>query len=201
MKIFIVGVPFSGRTTVAKALCQEEGYQYIDASAWLKHTFRDRKEGEHIQQYQDDYHQYLTNRIKLNPWICIDNVYDTIKSYENVKPRIVIDSISSPKDFVHLFNINEDIVIFLNRTDNAEEFKDSESISVTVIRDYCFWLSSAGLLNKERWIEINFKIPGEEHSVVKTLGSKNTIYLTKSISKGIEVLKQLLHDMTPISAI
>src|SRR5574339_984759 len=116
MKIFIVGMPYSGRTTVAKALCQDERFQYIDASAWIKCTFRDQKEGEHIQQYQDEFHQYLTKRTQANPFFSIDNIYDSIDAYKDKGDVFVIDGVSSPKDFVHLFDINQDIVVFLNRT-------------------------------------------------------------------------------------
>lgn len=198
MKIFIVGMPFSGRTTVAKALCQAEGYQYIDGSSWLKATFRERAEGEHIQQYQDEYHQYLSNRIKLNPYLSIDNVLDTIQSLPK-SDRIVIDGISNPKDFIHLFDINEDIIVFLNRVDNAEEFKDSESIAVSVIRDYCFWMSSAGLLEKDRWLEYNFRIPGEGSDFVKKLGSKNNVFIAKSIDRVISHLKEQVVQIKDIT--
>lgn len=193
MKIFVVGTPGSGRTTVAKAICQTAGYQYIDASSWLKATFRDKLEEEHIQQYQDEYHHYLSNRIKLNPYLNIDNILDTIQSLPK-SDHIVMDGIFSPKDFVHLFNVNEDVIVFLNRTDNPEEFKDSESIAVSVIRDYCYWMSSAGLLEKRRWIEYNFKIPGEESEFVKQLGSKNNVFLAKSITKVISHLKDVLYN-------
>jgi len=194
MKIFIVGMPFSGRTTVAKALAQELEYQYIDASSWLKATFRERAEGEHIQQFQDEYHNYITNRLKLNPYLSIDNVWDVIRSSDKKGEHTIIDGVANPKDFVHLFDMNEDVVVFLNRVDNVEEFKDSESIAVSVIRDYCFWMSSAGLLEKKRWMEYNFRIPGEDSAFVKKLGSKNNVYIAKSITRVISHLKEVLYN-------
>lgn len=203
MKIFIVGKPYSGRTTVAKALCQDEGYQYIDASSWIKHTFRDQKEDEHTTQYLDEYHQYLTKRIQANPFLVIDNVWDSIEAYKDKAKVFVIDGVSSPKDFVHLFDINEDMVVFLNRTDNNEEFKDSEGIGVSVMRDYCFWMSATELLPKDRWLEYNFKIPGDNSDFVKKLGSKNSVYLARSINKAIahlkDSLKELLNPQDPQS--
>jgi adenylate kinase family enzyme len=195
MKIFIVGMPYSGRTTVAKALCQDEGFQYIDASSWIKTTFRDQKEGEHIQQYLDEYHTYLTRRTQANPFFAIDNVWDSIEAYKDKSNVFVIDGVLSPKDFVHLFDVNEDTVIFLNRTDNTEEFKDSESIAVSVMRDYCFWMSAAGLLPKDRWLEYNFKIPGDDSDFIKKLGSKNSVFLARSIVKAIAHLKESLKEL------
>lgn len=193
MKIFIVGMPGSGRTTVAKSICNNAKYVYIDAITWLKNTFREQAKGEHIQQFQDEYHQYLSSRLSLNPNLIIDNVNDNISSRDWNGMNIVIDGLTSPRDFVQLFNINEDIVVFLNRTDNAEEFKDSESIGVSVIRDYCFWMSSANLLSKERWIEYNFKIPGESSDFIKELGSKNYVFIARNIDRVISHLKERLN--------
>lgn len=193
MKIFLIGMPGSGRTSVATALCQDAAYQYIDTATWLKTTFRERNKDEHINQFQDEYQLYTSNRIKLNPYLHIDNVLDIIDSKDWSKNNIIIDGLSSPKDFVHLFDINKDIVVFLNRIDNESEFKDSESIAVSVIRDYCFWMSSALLLNKERWIEYNFRIPGEDSSFVKELGSKNHVFIAKNIVRVISHLKETLN--------
>jgi adenylate kinase family enzyme len=195
MKIFIVGLPQSGRTTVAKSLAQEEGRKYIDASSWLRCTFREPNPGEHPQQYQDEYYQYLTQRMKVNPDFVVNNIQDMIKVHnKDGKFNFVIDGISSPRDLVTLFNYNTDYVIFLNRTDNNSEHKDQENIGVSVMRDYCFWMSSAGLLPKERWLEYNFKIPGEDSDFVKTLGSKNSVFIVKSIERVISHLKEKLFD-------
>lgn len=193
MKIFLCGNPGSGRTTIAKALAQDTKYQYIDASSWIKETFRDQKDGEHIQQYLESYQEYLTKRIQANPLFAINNILDSIKAYKNNENIFIIDGVNNPKDFIHLFDVNEDVVVFLNRTDNAEEFKDSENIAVSVIRDYCYWMSITNLLPKSRWIEINFKIPGDPNdNSVKFLGNKNSIYLVKNFKKVISVVRDLL---------
>lgn len=194
MKIFIIGIPYSGRTTVAKALTEDGRYQYIDASSWVKSTFRDQEPSEHIQKYLESYHEYLTKRIQANPLFVVNNVLESISTYKDQNNTFIIDGINSPKDLIHLFDINKDIIIFLNRTDNSEEFKDSESISVSVIRDYCYWMSTAGLLPPNRWIEYNFKIPGDgaEYNFVKKMGTKNSVFITRSIRNTITHLKQSL---------
>lgn len=197
MKIFIIGIPYSGRTTVAKAILQKERYLYIDASSWVRNTFRDQEDGEHIQKYLESYHEYLTKRIQANPLFAIDNVLDTIKAYKNETNISIIDGINNPKDFVHLFDVNKDIIVFLNRTDNSEEFKDSESIAVSVIRDYCYWMSTAGLLSKDRWLEYNFKIPGDgaEVNLIRKMGTKNSVFLARSIKNTITHLKKSLKEL------
>lgn len=185
-------MPQSGRTTVAKALCQDGKYQYVDCSSWLKSTFRDQKVEEHDQQYLDEYQHYITNRLKSNPWLCIDNVLNSIRAIDYREDNFVIDGVASPKDFVHLFDYNQDMIVFLNRTDNEVEYKDCENIGVSVMRDYCFWMSSAGLIDKSKWIEYNFKIPGTAGDQVKTLGSKNSVFIVKSLNKVISHLQESL---------
>ena len=104
----------------------------------------------------------------------------------------IIDGINSPHDIIKLFDYNNDYIIFLNRTDNEHEYKDHENIGISVIRDYCYWMAASNFLPKERWLEFNFKINGEESDFVKTLGSKNTVYLVKNFNKIIELIHKLV---------
>lgn len=191
MNIFIIGAPQSCKTTVAKSLCQDNKFEYIDSSSWIKATFRPQKEQEHIQHYEEEYHHYLINRLKIDPNLGNKNISATMASY-SYSYNFVIDGIITPKDFVHLFNYNNDVVVFLNRINNDAEFRDYENISVSVIRDYCFWLASIGLLEKKKWIEYNFKVPSEDSDDIKILGSKNSVYLVKSLNKVISHLQEKL---------
>ncbi len=196
MKIFIVGLPKSGRTTVAKALVEAHGWSYIDAMSWVRSTFRAPEAGEHPNQYEDEYQQYLTKRMMLNPWFISDHI-QLIMNDRIDDDVFVIDGIASPKDFTMLFDYRKDIIVFLNRTDNENEYRDHENIGASVIRDYCFWMSSAGLLTKDRWLEYNFKIPGEDSDAIKAMGAQNSVFIVKSIKKvishSIERLKEI-HD-------
>lgn len=193
MKIFIIGLPQSGRTTIAKAVAEHFKARHVDAMSWVRSTFRSRKHDEHIQRYEDEYDHFLSIRRTVNPWFITSHVYDLLKSH--VEDKIfVIDGIASPRDFSELFDYRHDVVVFVNRTDGITEFKDHENIGVSVIRDYCFWMSSAGLLAKDRWLEYNFKIPGEESEFVKELGSKNTVFIIKSINKTISHLLERLKN-------
>lgn len=195
MNIFLIGLPNSGRTTVARALSEDGRRLYIDAASWVKATFRERQPGEHLQHYLDEYHAFLTKRLNANPFFVMDNVYDLMKSFESENKSYVIDGLLSPKDFAHLFDYRNDIVVFLNRTDNEREMRDQETIGVTCIRDYCVWLASAGLLPRNRWVEYNFKIPGEHSDHVKMLGAKNSVYIVRSIEKAISHLKDHLKSL------
>lgn len=192
MKIFIIGLPESGRTTVAKALCQTHNLKHIHAASWIKSTFRDQRSDERSEPYLDEYHSWFTNRLKNNPNIILDHVNASMAGYSDKESNFMIDGIFSPKDFTQLFDYNEDIVIFLNRTNNNAEYKDYENIGVSVIKDYCFWLSSANLLPRNRWMEYNFQIPAEDSEFIKVLGSKNSVFIVKSINNVINHLKEQL---------
>lgn len=194
MKIFIVGLPKSGRTTVSKALANNYGWQYIDAMSWARSTFRAPLEDEHPHQYEDEYQQYLTEWMKSNPNFIIDRIAEIMKLYDNTSV-FIIDGVSSPRDFTVLFDYRKDVIVFLNRTDNNHDFRDHENIGTSVIRDYCFWMSSHGLLPKNRWIEYNFKIPGEDSETIKKMGAQNSVFIVKSIKMVISHLSVTLKEI------
>lgn len=193
MKIFVVGMPNSGRTTVAKAIAKPENYMYIDSVSWVKNLFRPIRDDEKQQQYDDEYYQWLVNVMKNDPNIFVNVVNNAIGigEYAN-KKTYVIDGVFSPIDFVKLFDYNQDIVVFLNRNSNTADYRDHENIGVPVMRDFCFWLSSANLIDKNRWLEYNFSIPGEDSSVIKKLGQKNSVFIVKSIDKVMAHLQEHL---------
>lgn len=187
MNIFIIGLNKSGRSTLARELSKEFGYPHI-AADWFKDAFRKPNEKELEQHYFDDYAQYLTQRRKNNPNEVVEFVGGKISGAS------IVDGIQSPKDFIELFDYNQDFVVFLNRVD-APISREHESIGISVIRDYCFWLASAGLIEKKRWHEFNFKIPGEKSDFIKELGSKNRIFLTNNLERVIEGVKGSVREL------
>lgn len=193
-KLFIIGLPNSGRTTIAKSICNKfKHYHYISYNNWVKSLFRDIDNNEHIQKYQEAFNDFKVNLFKSNPAICIDVIRDLIDSNKsNNDNTYVIDGVFSPKDFAVLFDFNKDTVVFLNRTDNEADSPDVDNIGISVMRDYCFWMSSAGFLNKERWIEYNYKFSHDDNDYIKSLGSKNSVYLVKSVNKVISHLTSIL---------
>lgn len=196
MKIFVIGMPQSGRTTVAEALSNQlADCLYIDATSWIRASFRPMLDKETPLHYQDEYHSWLLQRMKANPMLFVNNVEQAICAYEsgsNKKFNYVIDGIFSPHDFIKLFDYNHDLVVFLNRTNNTAEYKDYENVAVPVIRDFCYWLASADLLTKNRWLEFNFAIPGNDSDIVKKLGNKNSVYIIRNIDRVAEIIKQYI---------
>lgn len=191
MKILIIGLPRSGRTTVAKSIVDAHGYHYIDATSWVKSNFRQLREGEHPHQFEDEYHQYLTKRMNINPDFIRDHVLEMMKMTDDSNAVFVIDGIFSPPDFISLFDYRKDMVVFLNRIDNDHECQDHENIGNSVIRDYCFWMSSAGVIQRGRWIEYNFRINGDNSEAIKTMGVQNSVFIVKSINKVMSHLKEI----------
>jgi len=196
MKIFIVGLPKSGRTMVAKAICEAENYNYMDATSWVKSDFRQPKEGELPHQFEDEYHQYLTKRMNINPNFIRDHLCEMMKMIESTEHHFVIDGVFSPPDFINLFDYREDVVVFLNRIDNDHDCQDHENIGNSVIRDYCFWMSSAGVIARKRWLEYNFRIQGEDSDAIKTMGVQNSVFIVKSINKVMSHLNEQIKEIT-----
>jgi hypothetical protein len=189
MNVFILGLPKSGKTTVAKCLEQSLGFKYLNVSNWVKNTFRKQEPDEHEQHFKEEFNKHFFSLLKETPTMCCQYA----ASFMHVSDvNFVIEGIMSPRDFIELFNVDKDIVVFLNRTDNDEFFQDHENIALPTMRDYCFWASSIGSLPKQRWLEYNFKLNGEDSDYVKNLGAKNSVFLVKSINNVMSHLQDNL---------
>jgi len=186
MKIFILGLANSGRTTIAKALA-EDGSHYISAMDWLRSTFRPSQSDEDNLDFERNFNDYLSERIKLHPYLIADNIQEIIKSCPNNK--FIIDGVLNPQNFIKLFDYNQDIIIVLNRIDNVVDSTDQDNIAINVIRDYCYWLSSMNLLSKEKWIEYNFRMNVKSDSSIKKMGNRNIVYIIKSIDSVLTHVK------------
>lgn len=197
MNIFIIGLPKSGRTSVAKEVADKLGFVYLSSSDWIKGVFRGPNADEHEQSYVEEYQKYFFDRLKVNPDMCINTVRDSLSCQKD--KSFVIDGISSPRDFVTLFNYNKDAIVILNRTDNESYHKDHDSIFISTVKDYCFWLASADILPKSRWIEYNFKLNADSSDVVKPMGSKNSVYLAKNIKRVKSHLEEQVRNFVKLS--
>ena len=193
MKVFILGLAESGKTTLAKSLSGGSTTCYISAVDWVKSTFRSARPKEESEDYEKAELDFVSERLKLNPDLFVNNINEIMKINKHAS-TFIIDGVDSPRDFARLFDYNKDIAIFLNRTDNPETIKDSEGIAHNIIRDYCLWLTTMNLLNKDRWWEFNFRLPGEDSEFVKELVSRNHVTITKSFDKAIRIIKERLNE-------
>lgn len=194
MKVFIIGLPHTGSTKIARSLSDLTGFHYVSATAWLESTFRPPHKGEKKDDYEQAFQSFYSERLKLNPSLCIDNMIDSMLAVE--QENFIIDGIQNPSDFTYCFDYNTDVAIFLNRTDAPQSPKDHEGVSVNVMRDCCLYQALMGLLPRERWLEYNYKIPGEESDFVKETGKHNSVFIIKSLNKVIEHIKGKLCALT-----
>lgn len=196
MKIFVLGLSNSKKTDFCKALYDECNLDinYIHMTDWVKSTFRAIKPNESEQDYELDFIKYLLFRLNINSNLLLNNALDILKV--NEKNISIIEGFFSPKDFISLFDYKNDIVVFLNRVDNTKSFSPEEYLSFGIIKDYCYWLSLNNLLPKDKWIEYNFKIPGEIIDSPKILVNKNTICLARSLETAIVHFKNVLNIFT-----
>jgi hypothetical protein len=181
MKIFLIGMPDSGKTTIGKAL-EIPGFRYLHVSEFL----------HHVDCNEEEYHNVILNLLKLNPDIFINKYKEHTHDFIN---NFIVEGLISPKDFVSLFDPRKDVVVFLNRTDHSPDAKDYQTISISIMRDYCFWLSAAYLLEKKRWIEFNYKMSEDDPTYLKTMGFKNTVYSVKGINAVIKKLQEDINNL------
>lgn len=177
-KIFILGLSHSGRTTISKALSNVNNY-YISAFDKFKLHFRSKIINEHVSDYEREFQLYLASLCQYNPFVISQSIEDEIA--HNLHDKYIIDGLLNPLNFIKIFNPSIDKVVFLNRIDSNVESSDQDNIALITIRDYCSWLSSVNLLSKDNWIEYNFRIDTKESGYLRSLGTRNTVHIVKSI--------------------
>jgi hypothetical protein len=112
VKIFLLGTSQSGKTTLAKRICDELSLQHVSASAWVRKNFKKSYEDKqiHIQSMT----AFAIDQLKHNPFICIQELQT---SYDLNLPSVV-EGIRNPFDFVHLFDTRTDCVIWVKYKNN-----------------------------------------------------------------------------------
>jgi len=182
MKIFLIGHPKSGKTVMAKSLV---GFKHVTGQLHFEMNSH-----LSVEDLKEDYKNILLKGEDFD----LNYIKQLMNSY--MDSNFVIDGITDPKVFISLFDPNKDMVVFLNRLNNDIDVEDYQNISLCIIKDYCFWMSSIGILDKRRWIEYNFRIPGEDSKVIKELGTKNSVFVIKSLNNVITHLKDIISCAT-----
>lgn len=186
MNIFIIGVVESYREVIAQDLSDDDRFYHISISNWLENSFRSRRTNERKEDYEQEYLDYYLSRVKLDSEFCSNFIFDTQKAIK--KDNCIITGIMNPADFTSSFSTNKDVVVFLNRQD-SDPPSSHDGVAINVIRDYCLYLALLGRLPRERYIEYNYKVSGEESDHVKQTGKYNSVFIVKSFKKLINHLR------------
>ncbi len=103
----------------------------------------------------------------------------------------VVDGIDDPKDFITKFNPKTDYLVVLNRLDYQPDNGNYENISLSVVRDYCYWLMCRKKLNINNWLEFNIKSLKDKDSV-KKFSNRNTLFIVSNLNCVYEAINKLL---------
>lgn len=132
MKIFIIGTTNSGKSTLAKYISNILNAPIISAGAWMKKNYY-----QAVEETKENYTKMLTRTsmgfLQKNPNFFLEKIQDEVQKniYSSV---IIIEGIRNPRDFIHLFNPNEDVVILVNSVINEiKEYPEFEIKGLEII--------------------------------------------------------------------
>lgn len=135
--IFVIGPTECGKSTLCKEIEKIDDthvfYRHISIGNHFKQKFPNNK--------KEGYTDYLTQKCKellaKNP----DYVINFYKEKGNCHGGgMIIDGLRNPRDFVHLFDFNQDLVIFVER--DGFEIKNEFEAGIDVIKNYVEWLKN-----------------------------------------------------------
>lgn len=146
MKIFIIGISKTGKSTISKYLSEKYNVEHIQASASIRNTFQYKEENYNTQQ---EFIEAITKySIKLNqkePYFISNYI---INNY-NLKKDVIIEGIRNPNNFFSLFDITKDKVIILDYLNN-EINKTTFEKGIDVIKEYLKWNIEHNIIDSNR---------------------------------------------------
>lgn len=169
MRIFICGFSRSGKTHLAQLLSESLGLKYTSASGWLKRIDEVRAEkatDETKQEYIERLTEMSMDILAQDPDVCIDWIGKKID---------IVEGIRNPRDFAHLFDAGEDVLIWCRREDVSEAATDFERIGLSGIESY---MAFQKLIHPDlKMIEVTHKGPPDGlelqlESILEQLGAK-----------------------------
>lgn len=151
MKIFILGMSQSGKSTLTNKLCNKYNFKHIQSSIMVRNTFKFTEKDYHNKQdFIDAITQYSIELNRKTP----NAVSDYIKDNYNLN-NVIIEGIRNPNNFFQLFDIKKDKVIYLNYLNNKIE-KTSFEKGLDVILNYLDWNLEMGILKESSFQKIEF---------------------------------------------
>lgn len=146
MKIFIIGISKTGKSTLSIYLSNKYNLEHIQSSLSIRNSF-EYKESD-FNNKQDFINAITQYSIELNQKV--PNFISTyIKNNYDLTKNIIIEGIRNPNNFFDLFNINEDKVIFLDYLNNEVKQTKFEN-GINIIKDYLNWNLELNIIQKNR---------------------------------------------------
>jgi GTPase SAR1 family protein len=150
VKIFILGTSQSGKTTLAKAICQQLPLQHVSASTWIRKHFHENTQDK--QTLIASMTAFATQKLKLNPFACIEELQ---KKYDLNQPS-VIEGIRNPFDFANLFDPNTDRVIRITYKNNKLQPTEFEK-GLEVVDDLLTWMINNQMMTDTQVLNLDFE--------------------------------------------
>lgn len=151
MNIFILGVSQTGKSTTSKYLSEKYNLTHIQASIMVRNTFKFKESDfKTKQEFIEAITKYSIELNRVSPNPVSDYIIDNY-----ILDNVIIEGIRNPNNFHKLFNIKEDIVIYLDYLNNPVS-KTSFEKGLDNIIGYLEWNCEMGILPKERFQKIVF---------------------------------------------
>lgn len=146
MKIFIIGISKTGKSTLSTYLSNKYNLEHIQSSLSIRNSF-EYKESD-FNNKQDFINSITQYSIELNQKV--PNFISTyIKNNYDLTKNVIIEGIRNPNNFFDLFNINEDKVIFLDYLNNEVKQTKFEN-GIDVIKHYLNWNLELNIIPQNR---------------------------------------------------
>ena len=141
--IFVLGYTGTGKTTYAVKLAEDNHWNYISGSGWLKKysqpTFSSKKERT----------EFLTDltlkELTREPLIASNWIVSQLKQ----DSMNVIDGIRNPTDFIYLFDSTRDEVVWVINS-NISPMNSFEHRGLSIIADHLMFLTEHGIMLPEQ---------------------------------------------------
>ena len=141
----------TGKTPFSELVAKQLGIKCISASEWLKPLID--KEFKTKQDHIDGLTELTIKELQKNPDACLDYIELT----HDLTQPLVIEGVRNLRDFVHLADLQRDVMVFLNRKGNPHR-PGSFDYGVVVISDYVNWAANNNLTDKEKRVSFQYTI-------------------------------------------
>lgn len=158
MNIFIIGYTKSGKTTLAKHICDLYSFNHIEASCDLKKLYP-IENNENLLEYTNRLSS-ISNELLHKDYNYFNNKIRNSLSKTKVN---VISGIRNPVDLFSLVDFNKDIIIYMSQS--TESLSDFEKYGIKSISDSLIFIekfiNEKSIINYEmvvgKSIDENFK--------------------------------------------